>query len=270
MGRISPCARLLPRILALIARNYTRKQIAERLHLSVHSLVAFLQRRKIPGRPRTAADKVDEIRLRKMIEAGRTHPRIAKALGVSRSAIERRAAKLGLQSARTGPRSGRDHPEWKTGRTLDKHAYVRVWAPLHPRARKGGHVLEHVLVAEVAAGRYLDRREVVSHKDDHPFHNWPSNLEVFASNADHLRAELAHRVKATRRASIPGGYKSNRKTGRCPSEDETLARCSSKIRVRLAWYIESHRPTNEHRTLSRREFLRTGAWRDPFRPESTA
>lgn len=269
MGRISLCATLLPKIQALLDQNWTRKKIAVHLGLSYHSLQAFLQRRKIPGRPSTFADKVDETRLGEMLAAGHTHAHIAAALDVSPRAIEIRAARLGLETARTGPRSGSGHPEWKSGRAIEKHGYVRIWVPLHPRASTPtGYVLEHRLVMEVCLGRYLEAREVVHHDDDHPRHNWPSNLGLYKSNADHLRAELTGRAKATRRSLVPGAYMSNHKIAHCPSEHETLAQCSLEIRRQLAWYIESHRPTNEHRTLSRREFLRSGARRDAFRSAS--
>ena len=42
----------------------------------------------------------------------------------------------------------------------------------------------------VMLGRPLLRTEVVHHKDDDPANNDPSNLQVFASNTDHLAATL--------------------------------------------------------------------------------
>jgi hypothetical protein len=270
MGRISPCEALLPRILDLTAQNRTRRQMVEELGLSHRALEAFLKRRNIRGTPKTAPHKVDEARMRTLLAEGRTQREIAALLGVSESAIERRVKRLGLQgTARTGPRQGAGHRDWKGGRVVEKHGYIALWMPLHPQADSCGRYAEHRAVVEVMRGSILDASEVVHHKDDHPFHNWPSNLEVFASNADHLRSELTGRVKATRRPSIAGAYRSSRKLARCPGEDETLARCSVRIRRKLAWYIESFRPTSEQRNQPRRAFLRSGARRDPFRESST-
>ena len=206
-----------------------------------------------------------------LLAQGATQRAIAAQLGVHQETIRIRAKKLGLETARTGPRTGAGSREWKGGRALGKHGYIEIHAPLHPHARRPvGRVPEHRLVLEVVLGRYLSPREVVNHLDNHPRHNWPENLQVYASNADHLRAELTGREKATPRQSIPGAYGNNQKIAHCPDESETLARCSSEIRQRLAWYIESHRPMNAHRKFSRRQLLRQGAWRDPFQWVSMA
>lgn len=194
---------------------------------------------------------------------------IADRLGVSQSCIERRLSRLGLSTGRTGPRAGQGHPMWAGGRALDKHGYIRLYAPLHPYSRKSGVVAEHRLVMEVVLGRYLQPGEVVDHIDGHPRHNWPSNLRVFASNADHLRAELTAREKATPRQSIPGAYRSTERLAHCPGEQETLAQCPSEMRAMLSEYISAHRPTKEHRHLPRRK-MKLVAPRWEFRLASTA
>lgn len=247
------------------------REIAPQIGVTFSALQGFLHRRQIHGQPFDRPKKVDELALKTMLAAGHTQAQIAKALGVSRSAIERRAQRRGLQTARSGPRCGPGHPDWRTGRVLEKHAYIVVWAPLHPLANAStGRVLEHRMLMETMLGRYLTRAEVVHHRDEHPWHNWPSNLELYACNADHLRDELSGRVKATPRSSIPDAYGCSLRTGRCPSADETLARCPSKIRQKLDWFVVSHRPRTEHQTMPRREFLRTGAWRAPFQSVSKA
>ena len=262
MGKTSQCASRHAEIVGLLAQRLSIPRVAQQLGLSVRALQAYLARREI-RQTRSTPRKVDEARLTELLQIGRTHQQIAAELGVSTTAIERRVARLGLQTARTGPRSGSSRPG--AGRTLAKHGYVDVYAPLHPQAKSPtGRVPEHRLLMEVCLGRYLLPTEVVHHEDDHPRHNWPLNLGLHASNADHLRTELSGREKATPRRSIPGAYGSNQTLSRCPDEHETLAQCPSEIRQRLAWYIESHRPTSEHRMLARREFLRLGAWRDPF------
>lgn len=247
----------------------TAKEIAASLELPYQAVISYCKRRGIRF-PKTRPKKVDEARLSDLLSGGMTQEAIAAELGVHRSAIERRASRLGLQTARTGPRSGSGHPSWSGGRRVDKHGYALVWAPMHPQARNTGYVLEHRLVLEAHLGHFLPADWVVHHADEHPRHNWPSNLLAFASNAGHLRHELSGREKATPRRSIPGAYGSSQTIDRCPGEHETLAQCPSETRLRLAWMLESLRPTTEHQSDPRRAFHRSGGWRDPFGSPSTA
>lgn len=269
MGRISPLAGREEEILQLRSQKILAKDIAPLLGVPYALLIAFCKRRGIRF-PKTLPKTVDDERLPGMIASGLTQQQAAEALGVSLSAIERRCARLGLQTARTGPRSGAGHPDWGGGRSLDKHGYVRVWVPLHPSATQAGYVSEHRLVAEVVAGKFLDSAAVVHHDDDHPRHNWPANLVVFSSNADHLRHELTGRVKATPKSSVPGAYGNSQRIDHCPGEHETLAQCPSEIRQRLTWMIDSLRPTTEQGKSPRQSFLRSGGWRDPFGFQSMA
>lgn len=239
------------------------KNIAASLGLPYQAMIAYCKRRGIRF-PKTRPKKANEAEIERLLGLGQTQQQVAEALGLHPSTIERRAGRLGLQTARTGPRSGQGHPDWAGGRMLDKHGYVLVWAPMHPAARKTGYVLEHRLVLEAHLGRFLPAGSVVHHTDEHPHHNWPANLESFASNADHLRHELTGRAKPTPRKSIPGAYGSSQTIDRCPAEHETLARCPSETRLKLAWMLESLRPTTEHRSAPRQAFHRSGGWRDPF------
>lgn len=271
MGRKSQCEPLHIQIVESLRQGRTVKQTAAALGLRHLQLQAYCQRRQIRSPwNKNAPKKIDENRLRCLLADGQTQPQIAKELGVSRSCVERRCRALGLETPRTGPRSGQDHPQWSSGRVVDKHGYVEIYVPLHPLSRRVGRVAEHRLVMEVVLGRYLLPDEVVDHQDDHPHHNWPDNLRVFASNADHLKAELTDREKATPRSSIPGAYGSNQTIDRCPAESETLARCPSEIRRMLERHIRIHRPTIAHRTLSRRAILRSGAIEEPFQQSSMA
>jgi hypothetical protein len=117
----------------------------------------------------------------------------AERLGVSRAWVYRACARLGLATQRTGPRAGAGAPTWKGGKKILK-GYLWLWQPDHPRASKSGYVAEHRLIAEGMLGRHLLRSEVVHHRDGDPMNNSPANLQVFDSNADHLRHELSGRI----------------------------------------------------------------------------
>lgn len=135
-----------------------------------------------------------DAKLRPLIEEQRLQQHAAaRFLGVSEDWVQRACKRLKLSTQRTGPRAGEGHPDWKGGRVLVK-GYVMIWNPEHPNATKHGYVAEHRLVAEKILGRLLKRREVVHHRDGNPANNHPSNLQVFDSNADHLRHELSGRT----------------------------------------------------------------------------
>jgi DNA-binding CsgD family transcriptional regulator len=113
----------------------------------------------------------------------------ARCFGVSIPTITRRMRKLGLKS-----RKGRGSPMeknffWNGGRRTDRNRYVLLKIPTHPFATKSGYVREHRLVMEKVLGRYLTRKEVVHHIDSDKTNNDPSNLMLFASNAEHLLYE---------------------------------------------------------------------------------
>lgn len=274
MGKKSQCEIHHQTILELSRQGLGFDEIAQRLGLSHRAVSTYMRRRGLysarePGSHRRSVNRQE---LRRLIEDERlTQEQAAVRLGCSRSAVDQVSRQMQLQSARTGPRSGADHQGWRDGRVVDKHGYVEVYAPLHPAARRStGRVFEHRLVAEVTLGRYLDPTEVVDHQDNHPRHNWPHNLAVYATNADHLRETLTGREKTTPRQSIPGAYGCSRKISRCPGPDETLAQCPETTRRAIERHIEIHRPTKEHAHLSRSMLVRSGPHQPAFRDTSTA
>ena len=141
---------------------------------------------------RSRAVHVDEQLLRAIVdEAMLTIAETAKRFGVSVATIVRRMRKLGLKS-----KKGRGSPMeknyfWAGGRRIDDDGYIMLKNPSHPHATKDGYVREHRLVMEKVLGRYLLPTEVVHHKEkSERQNNDPSNLEVFDTNASHLRHEL--------------------------------------------------------------------------------
>jgi hypothetical protein len=92
-------------------------------------------------------------------------------------------------------RKGSDHPAWKGGRTIDRDGYVRLYKPDHPWPRRGGYVLEHVVVMELAIGRRLEPDETVHHKDHDRQNNDLANLEIRrrGEHSSHHRKLDVHR-----------------------------------------------------------------------------
>lgn len=136
---------------------------------------------------------IDEGKLREMASQGMSCLEMAPHLGVSEEVVRERMVRLGIPRLAAQARPERNH-FWTGGRTTDAHGYVLLHAPDHPHADYKGRVREHRLVMERKLGRYLEPGEVVDHIDGNTSNNDPSNLRLFASNAEHLRVTLAGRV----------------------------------------------------------------------------
>lgn len=256
-------------ILQAIDRGESIAQIADRLGSTKQGLRSYLKRRGIRAeRPKQwRYIDIPKNRIQELLDSGLTQSQAADQLGVSLQTIEDRVARWGLRTARTGPRLADGHRfSWEGGRSRDKAGYVLVYAPLHPLAKSNsGAVQEHRLVMEAVLGRYLKKEEVVHHRDEVKTHNWPSNLQLFACNADHLRHHAAMlRERSTHPMSESYACGCTRTTYRCQAEHETLGQTPSGILHQLRRHIEIHRPTKEQQSLPFREVVRSGARLPPF------
>ena len=75
---------------------------------------------------------------------------------------------------------------WRGGTTISPNGYRWIYRPEQLRAHSNGYVYEHIIVAEEKLGRSLLPGERVHHCDGDRLNNAPDNLEVFASQAEHL------------------------------------------------------------------------------------
>jgi hypothetical protein len=130
----------------------------------------------------------NEKKLRELVEGqGLQLHKVAEILGVHWSTVNNWCRRFGLQTHRSGPRTG---VACKGGRFLGKGGYAYIFLPDHPNHNNKGYVIESRVIMEKKLGRYLDRKEVVHHLDKNPLNNHPDNLSLFRSNSDHLRHEL--------------------------------------------------------------------------------
>ncbi|MBL4574426.1 MAG: HNH endonuclease [Gammaproteobacteria bacterium] len=118
---------------------------------------------------------------------------------------------------------------------------------------------------EVVLGRYLRPGEVVDHIDNHPRHNWPDNLRLFDSNAEHLRQTLrAEWYDNSPRRLIAYAHPCSQGTDRLIGKDEMLVRFPERMRESYEYHVRIHLANSSHSHLAKKEFLREGPSSDPF------
>lgn len=82
---------------------------------------------------------------------------------------------------------GSGNPSYSGGRVLMAAGYIWELSPGHPHADCRGYVYEHRRVMERQIGRYLTPEEVVHHRNRVRSDNRPENLQLLASQAEHMR-----------------------------------------------------------------------------------
>ena len=137
--------------------------------------------------------KIDKDRLRELQAQGMSCREIAEVFGCNDEVVRRAMIRLDLP--RLAPKARPEKNAFWQGRNshlyqVDADGYVLAKCPGHPYATKAGFVRQHRLVMEGILGRYLLPTEVVDHKNRDTSDNRPENLQLFASNADHLRDNM--------------------------------------------------------------------------------
>lgn len=75
------------------------------------------------------------------------------------------------------------------GRKELHNGYVRIYFPSHPKSDKRGWILEHDLIMECNIGRWLDKDEVVHHKNGIKDDNRLENLELM-KRSEHMKLHM--------------------------------------------------------------------------------
>ena len=69
---------------------------------------------------------------------------------------------------------------------LEPNGYLYVYCPMHPRVISKKYIAEHVLIMESHVGRFMEKGELVHHKDGNKQNNNIQNLEIATSKC-HVR-----------------------------------------------------------------------------------
>lgn len=97
---------------------------------------------------------------------------------------------------------GADHPRWNGGRK-QSHGYISVFMPTHPRATASGYMLEHLLIAERALGRFLPTVVEVHHVNEQRGDNRNQNLVICEDCQYH---KTLHQRKRAVEAGVPAHW----------------------------------------------------------------
>lgn len=133
---------------------------------------------------------------------------------------------------------GSGNPMWK-GNTKIRNGYAFIFTPEHPSAKYDGYVSEHHLIMEKYLGRFLDKSEVVHHKNGIKTDNRIENLEVM-TNEEHT--SLHH--KGTKMSSEQKLKLSKAKKGKPMAKETKL-----KIKKTLE-RLHKEEPYRWNKTLS--------------------
>lgn len=185
-GRMHPTFRAPQEaeVAAAYVAGASLRQLADQHDTSITSIRTVLRRRGIeakePARPIFWTEERLEL-LRTEHASGASESSIAKRLGISTAAVNRRLRSIGATPPPDRAR-GERHGAWKGGRSRNGDGYVLVRCTDEDRhyvaPNVSGYALEHRLVAGKLLGRKLLRTETVHHINGDKTDNRPTNLQV--------------------------------------------------------------------------------------------
>lgn len=117
---------------------------------------------------------------------------IAHKLNVTQGAIRKYFKKYNIpfKEKKDTYLRGAKAPNWNGGKHMH-NGYIEIYAPKHPHKNKRNCIYEHQKVMEDYLGRYLEKGEVVHHKDLCKTNNNIENLQLLTmSEHSKLHAKL--------------------------------------------------------------------------------
>ena len=177
-------------ILASYERTKSTRMTADELGITLYRVAHLVKRAGLPlTRSTVGACYRHQDEVRQWAKEGLSLAEIARRIGTKHQLVAKFLRDHQIERTPFEQR-GVNSPKWRGGRMTDKDGYILILQTDHPHANRHGYVREHRLVMEQKLGRHLLPTEVVHHIDGNRANNHPENLEVFASNAQHLAETL--------------------------------------------------------------------------------
>lgn len=183
-----PAREVIDKVTTLYQEGKTQKRVSDIVGIALCSVIRILRAEKIVFRREWSEERVAS--LVELYLSGCSIQECAKRLGTAKRYVRLFLVEQGIairSHSEATPQKEKHHC-WNGGRTNGE--YVYVLRKDHPHATGLGYVLEHRLVMEEHLGRYLLPSEVVHHKNKNKHDNRIENLQLFATNAEHLAEEL--------------------------------------------------------------------------------
>lgn len=117
-----------------------------------------------------------------------------------------------------------NNPNWHGGFTRCKQSgKIRILYHGHPRANSEGYVLEHIIIAEIALGRFIPKHNPIHHIDLNPSNNTNSNLVICENTKYH---HLLHKRTRSLMATGSVDYKHCADCDTWKHKDDFYAQCN--------------------------------------------
>lgn len=133
--------------------------------------------------------------LKLYIEEKKSLKEIALIVGINRRTVGRWLKKYNIKS-RLRNQWGKNNSSWKGGRRHNSQGYVLLKRVEHPNAHVDGYILEHRLVMEKYLGRYLEKNEIIHHKNGIKDDNRLENLKIVQTknNRGEIECPFCHKT----------------------------------------------------------------------------